>query len=46
MCLIEYAGVDATSYLEKYSGDVPVYIKDMKRDNPIFAEIGEGTLDV
>lgn len=45
---IEYAGVDATSYLEKYSGDVPlVHIKDMKRDaNPPFAEIGEGTLDM
>ncbi|WP_059105967.1 sugar phosphate isomerase/epimerase family protein [Shouchella shacheensis] len=44
----ERAGVNAPGYSKSYTGRLPlVHIKDLKsKDNPTFAEVGEGILDI
>ncbi|WP_353625689.1 sugar phosphate isomerase/epimerase [Bacillus sp. JCM 19041] len=44
---VEFAGVDAKSYLTKHANRVPIiHLKDMKKDGGTFAEVGEGKLDI
>lgn len=41
-----YSGVDVVSYLQKYSGRVPlIHLKDLTAERA-FAEVGEGMLDI
>ncbi len=41
-----YSGVDVVSYLQRYSGRVPlIHLKDLTAEHT-FAEVGEGTLDI
>ncbi len=43
-----YAGLDSVEYMKKYAGRLQyIHLKDMIKDTkPVFAEVGEGCLDI